>query len=176
MKIYITGMPGTGKTHFGRILAKSIRLQFFDLDELIERKEGRMIRQIISTDGEDYFRKAEHEALMSVSGMNNCIVSCGGGTPMFYDNLDTMKKTGLVIWLNTDLDVIARRIAQNKTRRPLFIGLDEAEIRVKLDEIYEKRKKNYAKADILVDNLHFSSVFLSPVIQKIMKISKIRNK
>jgi shikimate kinase len=176
MKIYIIGMPGTGKTHFGRMLAKSIRLQFIDLDELLEKKDGRFIRQIVKDEGEDYFRELERQALDSVSGIHNCIVSCGGGTPMYFDNLELMKRTGFVIWLNTNLDVIARRIMQNKTRRPLFMGLDEHEIRQKLDEIYEKRKKNYAKADMQVDNMHFSGALLGPVIQKIMKYSKSRGK
>ncbi len=176
MKIYITGMPGTGKTHFGRILSQSIRLQFFDLDELIEKKEGEIIRNIVRDKGEAYFREKEHETLMQVSRINNCVVSCGGGTPMFFDNLEVMKKTGMLIWLNTDLDIIAKRIAHNKTRRPLFMGLNEDEIRDKLTEIYEKRKKNYAKADILIDNFSSFNVSLSPVIQKIMKYVKNRNK
>ncbi len=176
MKIYIIGMPGTGKTHFGRILAQSIGLQFFDLDEMIESSEGDMIRNIIKNKGEDHFRKTEKDMLLSASRRNNCIISCGGGTPVFFDNLDVMKKTGIVIWLNTDLGIIAKRIAQNKTRRPLFMGLSEHEIRGKLNEIYEKRKKNYAKADILIDNIHSSNILLSPVIQKIMRFSKSRNK
>jgi shikimate kinase len=176
MKIYITGMPGTGKTHFGRVLSQTIGLRFFDLDEMIEKKEGEIIRNIIKDKGEPYFRKIENEQLIEASKLNNCIVSCGGGTPMFYDNVEVMKRTGLVLWLNTDLDIIAKRIAQNKTRRPLFMGLSEHEIREKLSEIYEKRKKIYAKADILIDNLNSYNVTLSPVIQKIMKFSKNRKK
>jgi shikimate kinase len=176
MKIYITGMPGTGKTHFGRMLAKSIRLPFFDLDEMIEKKEGDNIRNMVKDKGEPYFRKIENEVLIKVSVMDNCIISCGGGTPMFYDNLEIMKKSGIMVWLNTDLNIIAKRIAQNKTRRPLFMGLNEDEIRVKLSDIYEKRKKNYAKADILIENMSSHTVLLAPVIQKIMKFAKSRGK
>ncbi len=176
MKVYVTGMPGTGKTHFGRILSKSIHLQFFDLDEMIEKKEGDSIRNIIRDKGEPYFRNLEHEVLVEVSKLNNCIVSCGGGTPVFYDNMELMKRSGIVIWLNTNLDIIAKRIAHNKTRRPLFMGLSEHEIREKLNEIYEKRKKVYAKSDILIENMNSTSVLLSPVIQRIMKIVKNRDK
>jgi len=176
MKIYITGMPGTGKTHFGRILAQSLRFVFFDLDEMIEKEEGEIIRHIIRDKGEDYFRKIEKDSLYKVSEINNCIVACGGGTPMFYNNMELMKKTGIVIWLNTDLDIIAKRIVQNKSRRPLFMGLNGDEIRHKLNEIYEKRKKVYAKSDILIDKQYSANVSLGPVIQKIMKIKKNRNK
>ncbi len=176
MKVYIIGMPGTGKTHFGRLLSRSMRLQFYDTDEMLEKKEGMPIRQIVSEKGEPYFRLLEHELIRQLSMRSNCIISCGGGTPVFNDNIDLMKNSGIVIWLNTSLDIIAKRIAQNVTRRPQFVGLNEAEIRLKLNDIFEKRKKIYAKADIIseISNPHNKS--LNVVIQKVMKISQRRFK
>ncbi len=176
MRIYIIGMPGTGKTHFGRLMAKSLHLQFFDLDEQIEKREGALVRQIIPEKGETYFREAEHSVLLKLSSNNNCVISCGGGAPMFYNNIDLMKSTGIVIWINTDLNLIARRIAQNITRRPLFMGLNEEEILIKLHEIYDFRKKNYAKADLVseINVAHNNS--LTSVIQGVIKISQRRKK
>ena len=169
-------MPGTGKTHFGKLLSKSLRLQFFDIDECIEKSEATIIRQIIAEKGETYFREKEHEILLNLSKTSNSIISCGGGTAVFYNNIDVMKNTGIVIWLDTDLDIIAKRIAHNSSRRPLFIGLNQVEIRIKLGDLYAKRRKVYAKADIVTEIIYPHNKSLSTVIQKIMKISQRRNR
>jgi shikimate kinase len=169
-------MPGTGKTHFGRLMAKSLHLQFFDLDEQIEKREGALVRQVILEKGESYFRQVEHEVLLQLSTNNHCVLSCGGGAPMFFNNIDVMKSTGIVVWINTDLTLIAKRIHQNITRRPLFMGLNELEILQKLHDIYELRKKNYAKADLVSEiNVGHDNSLIS-VIQGIMKINRRRKK
>lgn len=169
LRVYIIGMPGTGKTHFGRLLSQSLKMQFFDLDEMLEKKEHASIRQIVADKGEPYFRAEEHLMLKKTLNFNNCVISCGGGTPLHYNNIDIMKANGIVIWLNTDLQIIKRRIAQNSTRRPLFLGMSEAEILEKLSVLYENRRKTYAKADIFIDHNQQHSVPLSVVIQKVMK-------
>jgi shikimate kinase len=169
-------MPGTGKTHFGRLMAKSLHLQFFDMDEQIEKRETALVRQIILDMGEAYFRDAEHQVLKKLSSHNNCVISCGGGAPMFYNNIDLMKSTGIVVWINTDLHLIAKRIAQNITRRPLFMGLNEEEILQKLHEIYALRKKNYAKADLVAEINVAHNNSLTSVIQRVIKISQRRKK
>lgn len=176
MRIYIIGMPGTGKTHFGRLMAKSLHLQFFDLDEQIEKREGALVRQIILEKGETYFREVEHQVLQKLSSHNNCVISCGGGAPMFYNNIDLMKSTGIVVWINTDLHLIAKRIAQNITRRPLFMGLNEEEILNKLHQIFTLRKKNYAKADLVAEINVVHNNSLTSVIQRVIKISQRRKK
>jgi shikimate kinase len=162
-------MPGTGKTHFGRMLAQSLKMQFFDLDEMLEKQESTSIRLVVAEKGEPYFRQQEHEMLKKTLTYNNCVISCGGGTPFHYNNMDLMKLNGIVIWLNTDLRIIKKRIAQNSTRRPLFLGLSEGEILEKLNVLYEKRRRTYAKADVLIDHNQQHAVSLSVVIQKVMK-------
>lgn len=169
LRVYIIGMPGTGKTHFGRLLSQSLKMQFFDLDEMVEKKELATIRHIVTEKGEPYFREQEHEMLKKTLCYNNCVVSCGGGTPFHYNNMELMKSNGIVIWLNTDLHIIKKRIAQNSTRRPLFLGLSEAEIMEKLSVLYENRRKTYAKADVAIDHNQQHTVPLSVVIQKIIK-------
>lgn len=176
MRLYLIGMPGTGKTHFGRLMAKSLSLQFFDLDEQIEKRESALVRQIIIDKGEAYFRNCEHQVLEELSKHNHCVISCGGGAPMFFNNMEIMKNSGIVIWINTDLSLIAKRIAQNITRRPLFMGLNEAEILQKLHEIYAIRKKVYQKADLVseINAQHNNS--LTSVIQRVIKLSQRRKK
>ena len=176
MRIYIIGMPGTGKTHFGRLMAKSLHLQFFDMDEQIEKREAALVRQIMLDKGEVYFRDLEHQVLKKLSSHNNCVISCGGGAPMFYNNIDLMKSSGIVVWINTDLHLIAKRIAQNITRRPLFMGLNEEEILNKLHQIFTLRKKNYAKADLVAEINVVHNNSLTSVIQRVIKISQRRKK
>jgi shikimate kinase len=157
-------------------MAKSLHLQFFDMDEQIEKREGALVRQVILEKGETYFREVEHQVLLKLSSHNNCVISCGGGAPMFYNNIDLMKSSGIVVWINTDLHLIAKRIAQNITRRPLFMGLNEEEILNKLHQIFTLRKKNYAKADLIAEINVVHNNSLTSVIQRVIKISQRRKK
>ena len=95
---------------------------------------------------------------------------------MFYNNIDLMKSSGIVVWINTDLQLIAKRIAQNITRRPLFMGLNEEEILNKLHQIFTLRKKNYAKADLVAEINVVHNNSLTSVIQRVIKISQRRKK
>ncbi|MES2616591.1 MAG: shikimate kinase [Bacteroidota bacterium] len=172
MKIYIIGMPGSGKTYLGRQLAQSLKLQFIDLDEWIEKKEKRLIRTIIQEKGEPYFRTVEREVLHMTADKNNFIISCGGGTPVFFDNMEWMKNEGIVIWLNTPLEIISERISKNITRRPLFMGLSKDEISEKLNEIYKIRFPFYKKANFFIEGNGQKMFSLNTIIQQVIKYSK----
>ena len=172
MKIYIVGMPGSGKSFLGRKIAQTLKLQFIDLDELIEKQEKKIIRTIIMEDGEAYFRSIERSILHETQLKNKCLISCGGGTPTFFDNMEWMKKNGIVIWINTPLDIISDRILKNITRRPLFIGLSKEEIKIKLQELSKKRVPFYKKASLTIDINKQNKVSLSAIIQHIIKYSK----
>jgi len=172
MKIYIVGMPGSGKSFLGRKIAQSLKLQFIDLDELIEKQEKKIIRTIITEDGETYFRGIERSILHGTEFKNKCVISCGGGTPTFFDNMDWMKKNGIVIWIHTPLEIISERIFKNITRRPLFIGLSKEEIKNKLQELSKIRVPYYKKASLTIAINKHNKVALSTVIQQIIKYSK----
>lgn len=176
MKIYLIGMPGSGKTYLGRKLANSLKLQFSDLDEVIEKREQQLIKNIIQEKGEDYFRQIEKETLHQTSLKNNFVISCGGGTPVYFDNMEWMKKEGIVIWLNTPLSVISERIYKNITRRPLFMGLSKEDLNAKIDELIKKRNIFYKKAHISVEMKFQKTHSLSAVIQDIIIFSSRRKK
>lgn len=165
-------MPGSGKTYIGRVLSNTFKLKYIDLDESIEKKEGKMIKYIIEENGEEYFRKLEQKALHETAIQHQIIVSCGGGTPAFYDNIEWMKQKGIVIWLNTSLQIIGERILKNITRRPMFLGLSKQQIDEKVIEIYEKRKKFYQQSDITMMNDNNGKASINSAIQKIMKMMK----
>lgn len=174
MKLFLIGMPGSGKTYLGRQLANALKLKFIDLDSQIEKQEHEYIKNIVNVKGEDYFRIQENQILKKIVGNQQILVSCGGGVPMFFDNLETMKREGIVIWINTDLSLISDRIKQNRSRRPMFDGLNDEEIDKKVVQLYQIREKVYKKADINLELKHSLNNPLSAVIQKIMKITRSR--
>ena len=89
MRIYLIGLPGSGKTTLGKQVAKALNLTFIDMDEKIEQTEGKSISEIFSKEGEAYFRDIERAMLHQVAQEENCIISTGGGAPCFFDNMTT---------------------------------------------------------------------------------------
>ena len=92
--IYLIGLMGSGKSTLGPQLARNLQYEFIDMDSYIEEKEQLSIPQIFQKQGEDFFRKVEAEALNDLSSKQKVVISTGGGTPCFHDNLDVIKKTG----------------------------------------------------------------------------------
>lgn len=172
MKLFLIGMPGSGKTYLGRQIALTLKIKFIDLDSIIENDEKVSIKQLIQEKGEAYFRQKENLELKKVGIENNVIVSCGGGVPMYFDNLEFMKKEGIVIWLNTKLSLISSRIKQNRTRRPMFIDLTDSEIDQKIFNLFNQREKFYKKADIVYSFNGDKKNMLSAVIQRIIIFSR----
>jgi shikimate kinase len=172
MRLYIIGMPASGKSLLGKQLALSLNLRYIDLDIQLEKTEGCYIRDIISNKGHQYFREKERDCLHTILNEQHIVVSCGGGTPMFFDNIDKMKKSGIVIWLNADLSLISKRIKQNITRRPLFSELNDKEIDAKVRELYQEREKKYKLSDIKIFINERSKNTLSSVIQQVVKFNK----
>jgi shikimate kinase len=111
MIIFLIGFMGTGKTHWGKIWAAKTGLPFFDLDDVIEEQENKTIAAIFEQDGESYFRQRETAVLQSFSGYQNSIISCGGGTACFNNNMQWMNDNGTTVYLSaTAADIIKRVI------------------------------------------------------------------
>lgn len=143
-KLFLIGMPGSGKSTFGKELADKLCLPFVDLDEEIE-KQHKPIPSIFSEDGEAIFREIEQKTLHQVAKTNQkLVISSGGGTPCFFDNLDFMKSQGLVIWLNTPVETIKERLKSDSSR-PLL--QDNS-----LEELYVNRVKFYQQANLVVND------------------------
>lgn len=117
MNIYLIGMPGTGKTTIGKLLAKKLSYEFVDLDHQIEKDALMFIDEIFEQYGEKFFRELETKALKEVSTGTNKIISTGGGIVTIKENKNYMN--GLVIFIDTELDIIEERI-QNDFPRPLL--------------------------------------------------------
>ena len=90
--IIIIGYMGAGKTTVGKALAKELGVMFYDLDWYIETRMHKTVKEIFDEKGEEGFRIIEHNMLHEVAEFENVVVSCGGGTPCFFDNMDYMNQ------------------------------------------------------------------------------------
>ncbi len=140
-KIFILGLPGSGKTTAGKKLADDARMTFMDLDEYIIEAGGRSIPEIFEKDGEDIFRILERDQLrLIVSKKMDFILSTGGGTPCFFDNMDQMNDSGITVFLDVPMEEIRKRLSQNSSR-PLMKTHT-------LEDLYATRSKWYQQANI----------------------------
>jgi shikimate kinase len=145
--IAIIGLMGSGKSTIGALLAKKIRLNFVDIDEEIEKRTNTTISEIFKKKGEPFFRKLETTTIEEFATKSNQIISTGGGAVQNEQNLKILQQNSTLIYLKTSLNVIFERI-KNETQRPLLQNSDPLGT---LQELLEKRQKNYEKADIIVD-------------------------
>lgn len=150
-RIIIIGFMGAGKTTVGKELAKAIGLPFYDLDWYIQTRMRKTIAQIFEEKGEEGFRLVEHNMLHEVAEFENVVISCGGGTPCFFDNMDYMNQQGDVVYLKGTVDTIIEHIKMGKGVRPLLIGKTDEELRQYVTEQLKERETHYMKAKYVYD-------------------------
>ncbi|HEY8387340.1 MAG TPA: shikimate kinase [Parasegetibacter sp.] len=169
MRIFLIGFMGAGKTYRGKQIAKYFNLPFFDLDQEIAEREGREIPAIFLEEGEEYFRLKEKEILEEITNRfgefdSGFVLSCGGGTPCFFNNIEFMKKHGKVIWLDLPTEVILERLLKEKQSRPLIRDINDEELKLYITRKLHERKMYYEKADITISEPEFSVDQLSEII------------
>ena len=161
--IFLTGMPGSGKSTLGKQLAAFLKVEFYDLDHYIEEYAEKDINRIFSEDGEAGFRSIEKKCLTSLIELpHSKVVATGGGTPCFHGNIDQMNQSGATIFLQVPLEVIVQRLTQQGTdERPLLKDKTAKELLGQLHEHFAQRKNYYLKAQI---HLEGSAISLEQVI------------
>jgi shikimate kinase len=150
MKFFLIGFMGSGKTYWGKIWAQKNSLDFYDLDEEIEKKEGKTIASIFEKDGEDHFRKIETIALKEFTEKENCIIACGGGTACFNENMQWMNENGTTIYLSAAPQYIFDRVLDDKEKRPLINKHNEAELLFFIEQKLKEREPFYKQAQIIL--------------------------
>ncbi len=113
MKIFLIGYRCTGKTTIGKILAKGLNFNFFDMDQVIEYRTGLNIKQIVEQQGWDRFRLLEKETILNTKNYENIVISTGGGVVVDPDNVNFIKKSGFSIWLDADIKTILKRLGSD---------------------------------------------------------------
>ncbi|HTE34108.1 MAG TPA: shikimate kinase [Chryseolinea sp.] len=158
MKIYLVGMPGSGKSTIGKQLSQKLQTDFVDLDQEIEAKAGRTVDKIFSEMGEDHFRVIESQLLQEWAGREKSfIMATGGGTPCFYNGMDTINQTGISIFIDEPVEVLVTRL-KSKKDRPLLVAADIAALKEKLQSMHTARLKFYQMAHITVRSANLSKV------------------
>lgn len=148
-RIALTGMMGSGKSAVGRRLAERLGAPFLDLDEEIERSEGRSIAEIFRTDGEERFRAAERAALARICRDFDGVIATGGGVVLSAENRGALRKWGEVIYLRTGLVALACRLREEEGERPL-LGAGEG-LESRLEAILDARRDLYETAAHVID-------------------------
>ncbi len=137
---------GAGKSTLGKSLAQKLGYDFFDLDRYIEQLNGCSISDFFKKYGETMFRKEENERLMELCQVENAVISVGGGTPCFQNNMEIMNAHGKTIFLNPPLSYLIRRLKNRTKQRPLLANKTEDEIIEFITENHKQRLPFYQKA------------------------------
>ncbi len=152
MLIFLTGMPGSGKTSFGQQLAEHLKLPIWDMDDLIEQKAQMRIPAIFEQQGEAHFRELEREVLHEIIQNKSAaaIVATGGGAPCFFDNMERINQAGVSIYIDTPIYLIVERMLRKAQDRPLYQQETPEALRAKLTQTFWQRKKFYWQAQIIL--------------------------
>lgn len=150
-RIIILGYMGAGKTTVGKVLAKDLGLQFYDLDWYIEGRMHKTVPQIFAESGEKGFRDIERNLLHEVAEFEDVVISCGGGTPCFFDNMDYMNGQGDTVYLKATPDVLYSHLRMGRVERPLLKNKSPEEMKEFIAEQLSQREPYYAKAKHMLD-------------------------
>ena len=142
---------GSGKTTVGKALAKELGLPFYDLDWYIESRMRKKVSQIFAERGEEGFRQIERNMLHEVAEFEDVVVSCGGGTPCFFDNIDYMNSQAQVVWLRCEPEVLQKHLLMGKGDRPLLKGKTPDELIAYIREQLQYREQFYSQARYVLD-------------------------
>jgi shikimate kinase len=148
--IFLIGFMGSGKTLVGGELAAQLNSHFIDLDHLVETREGRSITEIFAESGEAYFRQKESLALQSLLLHGNAVIATGGGTPVFFDNMQWMNKNGLTIYLQADPEILFRRLLNERNHRPLLQAKSPEELKTFIAQKLTEREPVFRTAQFSI--------------------------
>ena len=150
-RIILIGYMGSGKTTVGRALAKELDMPFYDLDWYIESRMRKKVSQIFAEQGEEGFRRIERNMLHEVAEFEDVVISCGGGTPCFFDNMEYMNSQSQVVWLKASPEVLHKHLLMGKGDRPLLKGKTPDELIAFIREQLQYREQFYSKARYTLD-------------------------
>lgn len=146
---YLWGYMGSGKSTIGRAAAKSLGVEFRDIDRLITEESGLSISEFMASRGELAFRKLERQILLELAGFEG-ILSCGGGTPCYYDNAQWMREHGTTVYLSASVPWLHQRLAASRlrgTKRPLLADVADENLMEFIAKHLFERREFYATAD-----------------------------
>lgn len=150
-RIILIGYMGAGKTTIGRQLAMALGLQFYDLDWYIEMRYHKKVSEIFAEHGEEHFRDLEQRMLHEVAEFEDVVISCGGGTPCYSDNMQYMNQQAETVYLKLTPETLCEHLMMGRTVRPLILGKTGDELQEYIRQSLEAREPFYSQAKHIVD-------------------------
>lgn len=165
-RIFLCGFMGCGKSTHGKKLASVFKTPFVDLDNYIQKHENKTIQFIFDNEGEDEFRRLETKYLQQVINENNtAVISLGGGTVCFNNNIDTIKQNGILIYIEMPAAALAQRLKNSKQKRPLLNGLMPEEYETFIEKRLTDRNPYYRQAHIITNGISLNYLQLQNLIE-----------
>lgn len=169
--VFLIGYMGVGKTTIGKQLSAELGLKFIDLDKYIEGRYRKSIQQLFDIKGESGFRKIESEMLQEVATFQNVLISTGGGTPCFFDNMNVMNKAGVTVYVKASVEQLVSRLLASKNVRPLIENKTPKELKEFVTHHLAERNEYYLQAKVIYENQCLVSLdHLSESIDAIKKL------
>ena len=163
MNVFLLGMPMSGKTTVGKIVASKLNFIFYDTDELIAKEKNISIRQIIEEKGEEYFRNCEKDIIKKYAFKNSHVISSGGGAVSIHTK-EIIKNYSYRVWLKCPIDKLIDRYKPNKDTRPLLY--DTGNVKNQLENAFDKRSPFYDEcSNIIIDTSNDS---LDDIVQEVL--------
>lgn len=169
MNVFLIGFMGSGKSKLGKRLAGSLNLDYVDLDDEIEKREGRSITEIFASDGEASFRLIEQKVLFDFYADKNVVISLGGGTCCNDSSWKFLEENGLIIYLKEPEEVLYGRLKTARAGRPLIANLNDEELRTFISKKLEERSAYYEKAHFIFEKEKSTYGFLVKQIETYLK-------
>ena len=157
IRIFLTGYMGAGKTTLGKAFARELNVPFIDLDWYIEERFHKSIRQLFEERGEPAFRELERDMLHEVGEFEDVVISTGGGTPCFFDNMEYMNGKGDTVYLDVHPDILFRRLKVATRQRPVLQDKTDEDLYAFILDALERRRSIYEQAKFRFDGGHLES-------------------
>ncbi len=152
MRLYLIGYMGCGKSTVGRKIARFAHMRFMDTDSQVEMREGATVADIITYQGEEYFRAVEQAVLDDTANIDNVVVSTGGGLPIWADNMERIGQLGLSVYLRrSPQNILSRLSPYGRQKRPKFRGLNDEQLLDFMTHHMAEREPIYSKADVVIE-------------------------
>jgi shikimate kinase len=147
MLITILGFMGSGKSTLGKMIANRLGLNFIDLDDYIEENEKKSIPEIFKNNGEQYFRTLETQYLNKLLECQNTVISLGGGTPCFNNNIKSIITQSRSLFIDIPIEQLISRLSNARRERPLIKDMKKAELKLFISEKLMLRRPFYEQAE-----------------------------
>lgn len=175
MNIFLVGFMGSGKSTLGKKMAQHLNFNFIDVDKELESTQQKTISKIFETEGENSFRTLEKKWLLEYSG-TNAVIATGGGMPCFNDTLVELKKNGILVYISLPPEVLADRLLQSKTKRPLLekYNSNRAALLQYIDATLHARLPYYEQSDYTLSGLNLTSTKIKQFAEHILKSTPVK--